>query len=697
MNRPFFTLLAFAVALLFGIQAHAQSAKPGARGLIALTPGSSANAVANQPSGTIELTAREGGYYGEFSVHNLGAEPLTVSRIAVRGDDDDVRAPARLAAHFASGDSSALTIAPNQKKSVLVTWLPEKDPRMKQVFAHVVVTSSDEAAGEVAMGVKAQIPQSFSFVTHHVLSWITFLPLLGFGIAVAMRLLGRKDDSLRYVALAITGAQCLLALWMYDTFNPDVTRADGNDGFQFIEHAVWIRSLSVEYFLGVDGASMPMVLSTSLLAFVGVLASFGVEKQLKGFYAVYFLLLTGMMGVAVSLDLLVFYGFWQLMLVAMFVAIGVWGGPKKEYAATKFVLYTLVGSALMLVAFIALCQNADRTFLVDGTSVSRTFSIPELMRVSYNAKHLTLLGVSFVKVIWIALFVSFAIVIPMFPFHTWLPDALAEAPPGVNILLAGVLLKLGTYGILRVNFGILPEATRWAAGTVVAFGVVNVIYGAFCALAQKDLKRLIAYGSMSQMGFCLIGLGSLTPQGIAACLVQMFNHGIIVAMLLILANVIQDRVRTRDIDKLGGLAGEMPLYAMFFGFALVASLGMPGLAGFWGEALALFGAFAMYRMLTAMAALGLVLTAAYHLWTLQRVLFGKFADSWRSSPYLEPFGGKFPEITPREIASLAPLAMLCIIVGFWPVPLFSLISGGVRDLTGLVNPPGPDQIAMLFR
>jgi NADH-quinone oxidoreductase subunit M len=697
------------IAVFAGRAALAQpppAARPGSL-LPVLTPppaapptaphrGAIALGVEGRAGGPLELHAKDGGFQGELLITNKGDEPLTVSRVAIRGDDDDVRAPAKLSAKFAEGGGTSGVIAPNATKKVAVVWLPEKDPRMHQVFAHVVVTSNDEEAGEVAMGITAQYPQAVPFITNHALSWITFLPLLGVLVIVFMHLVGYDNaDALRWLALGITGAQCVLALWLYASFNPDVTRLDGNDGYQFIEHAVWVRSFNIEYFLGIDGASIPMVLLTALISFVGVIASFGMQKQLKGYFAMYLLLVTGMMGVFVALDLFLFYVFWEVMLLPMYFLIGIWGGPRKEYAAIKFFLYTLIGSVFMFLAFIALYLNADRTFLVDGSTVTHTFSIPELMRVAYNGKHLTLFGLSFVKVIWVLLFIAFAIKIPMFPLHTWLPDAHVEAPTAVSVILAGVLLKMGTYGILRINFPILPEATRWAAGAMVAFGVVNVIYGAFCAMAQTDLKKLVAYSSISHMGFCLIGLGSLTPQGIAACLVQMFSHGIITAMLFTLVGVLYDRVHTRDIRRFGGLAGEMPVFTIFVGFAFMASLGLPGLSGFWGEALALLGAFPTYRGLTAIAATGLVLTAAYHLWALQRMFLGRFRDAWRTSPELEEFGGKFPEITTREIASLLPLAVLCFVLGFWPVPLLTLISGGVRDMTALVNPPGPDQIATL--
>jgi NADH-quinone oxidoreductase subunit M len=647
--------------------------------------------------GPLVLRLSEAGFTGEVAITNTGDEPLNVSRIAVRGDDDDVRAPSRLSVKLAEGGTTTATLAPHTSKRALVSWLPERDPRMRPVFAHVVVTSTDEAAGEVAMGVVAQYPHPVPFITDHALTWITFLPLVGILVIFGLHLAGNESARvLRGVALAVTGAQCLLALWLYAGFNPDVTRLDGNDGFQFIEHHVWVRSFNIEYFLGVDGASIPMVLLTAIIAFVGVLSSFGISRQLKGYFAMYLLLVTGMMGVFVALDLFLFYVFWELMLLPMYFLIGIWGGPRKEYAAIKFFLYTLAGSVFMLLAFLALYLNADRTFMVDGTMVTHTFSIPELMRVAYTGKQLTLLGLPFVKVVWVLLFVCFAIKIPMVPLHTWLPDAHVEAPTAVSVILAGVLLKMGTYGILRVNFAILPEATRWAAGAIVAFGALNVVYGALCAMAQTDLKKLVAYSSVSHMGFCLIGLGSLTPQGIAACIVQMFSHGIITAMLFTLVGVIYDRVHTRDVRSFGGLAAEMPIYTLFVGFAFMASLGLPGLSGFWGEALALLGAFPGYRLLTAVAASGLVLSAGYHLWALQRMFLGPFRAAWRDSPYLEPFGGKFPDITMREVASIAPLVALCFVLGFWPVPLLTLVSGSVRDLTALVNPPGPDQIAFLL-
>ncbi len=687
-------LLVFAAALwLIPLRAaHAEGRAPKApvaRGTISLSvPGS--------PAGPVTLVPKDGGWIGEFLVHNAGPDVLAISRIALRGDEDDVRAPARMAVRFAEGGGTALTVPPGAARTVVVTWTPDRDSRVHQAFAHVVVTSSDEAAGEVAMGVHGQLPRGVAMVTDHVLSWLVFLPLLAALLAVAMQLSGHKDDALlRKVAIGVTAAQCLLAVWACDAFNGDVTRIDGNDGYQLVERVVWIRSLGVEYFVGVDGVSMPMVLLTAVLGLVGTLSAGGAVQRVKGFYAFYMLLLTGIMGVFVSLDLVLFFAFWQVVLVPLYFLLGVWGVERREQAAAKTFLFTLVGSGLMLLAILALYANADRTFLVDGTTVTHTFAVPELMRVAFHAKHLTLLGMPLVRVAWVCLFLSFAVVLPMFPLHRWLPDAVVTAPTPIGVVLVGLVLKLGAYGMVRVCFGVLPEASRWAAGTVIALGVVNVVYGALCAMAQTDLKRMYAYAAMSQMGFCLIGLGSLTPQGIAACVVQMTSTGVLGAMMLLLLGALFDRVKTREIAQLAGLGREVPAFAALFGFAVFASLGLPGLAGFWGEVLALFGAFPLHRVLTFIAALGVAILAATYVTTLHKMVLGEVGDDLRKGPALAPFKGKIPEITSRELAMIAPLAVVALLLGVWPVPLLSLIAGGVRDLTALVNPPGPDQIAWL--
>jgi NADH-quinone oxidoreductase subunit M len=652
--------------------------------------------------GPLVLGSRDGAYGGEIEIANTGAEPLVVSRVAVRGDDDDVRSPPKLAVRVTEGGGTTLTIAPHTSKKVVVTWTPEKElpsggPRVRQMFGHVIVTSSDDAAGEAAMGVQASMPDALGPITNHALSLLVFLPLLGVLAIALLHFSGKgKPDHLRWLAIGITGAQVLLALSVFHAFDGEVTRADGNDGFQMIERVVWIRPLGVEYFVGVDGVSVGMVLLAAIVSFVGAIASFSVEKDLKAYFALYLAACAGVMGVFVALDLVLFFVFWQTMLVPLYFLIGAWGrGARREYAASKLVIFGAIGSALLLLAIVTLHNASDPAFLVDGSRTAHSFAIPDLMRVSYNAKHLTVLGMSLVKVTWVSLFVAFAIALPMFPLHTWFTDALTEAPTPVALLLGGVVTKVGAYGLVRLGFGILPEAARWAAGAMVSFGVVGILYGGLCALAETDLKRRIAYATLAHMGYCLVGLGSLTPQGISGCLMQMFSHGIVIASLLLLVGALEDRFRTKDLSKLGGLVHEAPVFGLLFGLALFASLGMPGLLGFWGELLTILGAFPTYRVIAILAAGGASRAPASQLRVLERLCLAPMPETWRTSPALAPFEGKVPEITARESAALLPLVVLTILLGLWPVPLLSAMSGTVRDTTALVNPPGPDQIAML--
>jgi NADH-quinone oxidoreductase subunit M len=674
--------LAFAAAVTFGFMASAHAAG----GALSLE-------VPGRSHGPLELAFKDGAYVGEMLVVNRGAEPLSVSRVSIRGDDDDLRAPTKVSARFADGAVSVANIPPGASRKVVVQWLPDREPRMKQVFCHVVVTSSDEKSGELAMGVVARIRRPVPWISDHLLSLVVFLPLLGALVAFVAHVSGRGGDALvRRVAVAVVLVQLGLALWAYAGFSADVTRSDGNDGLQLIEHVVWIRPLSAEYFIGVDGLSIMLVVLAPLLAVVAVLAAVGNERTM-GFLAMLLICDTCLVGTIVAQDIILLFSFWQAAILAMAGLVGLWGGGGRAVAALKLALVLSFGSALILLAFVALRGNAERTFLVDGTSVTATSSIPELARVAFYAKKGVLFGFPFVRVVWVALFLGFGTMLPIFPFHAWLADAVESAPTSAATLLCGLMLPLGAYAILRVCFPILPEATRWASGGIVALGVVNVIYGALCAMGERDLKRIIAYLAMSHMGFCLVGLGSLTPQGIAACIAQIFAHGLATGALVVLAGVLERRVGTRDATRFGGLSREAPLFSIAFGASLLASMGAPGLAGFWGELLAILGAFPSHRGLSLVAAAGTLLVGAVHLWTFQRVLLGRFDERWRRDPHLEPFGGKIPDLTTRELTLVAPLALLLLVFGLWPTPLLGMISGGVRDVTTYVNPPGPDQIA----
>jgi NADH-quinone oxidoreductase subunit M len=467
----------------------------------------------------------------------------------------------------------------------------------------------------------------------HVLTWMTFLPLLG--VAVILCLPARDSERIKQVALASTLPTLGLGLWLFASFDRD--RA----AFQYVDRMPWIGSYNIEYFVGVDGISITMVLLTALLCPLCVLASWGIDKGVKGYFALFLLLETGMMGVFVALDFFLFYVFWEVMLLPMYFLIGVWGGPRREYAAIKFFLYTFAGSVLLLIAMLVLYFHGE----------PHTFDLTELMRRSST------IDVSLQRLLWLALFVAFAIKIPVFPLHTWLPDAHVEAPTAISVILAGVLLKMGTYGILRINFGVLPAATLdLAFWLLAALGAFNIVYGALCAMAQTDLKKLVAYSSISHMGYVMLGMAAFTPQGINGAVLQMFNHGTITAMLFLVVGVLYDRAHHREIDGFGGLAGVMPVYTGVSALAFFAAMGLPGLSAFISEVLVLLGAWQRYPGLTAVAASAIVLTAGYLLWTIQRV--------WLGPPNARTIG--LPEINGRELVTLAPLAAIVVVLGVYP-------------------------------
>ncbi|HZP45877.1 MAG TPA: NADH-quinone oxidoreductase subunit M [Candidatus Binataceae bacterium] len=485
----------------------------------------------------------------------------------------------------------------------------------------------------------------------HPLTLITFIPLVGM---VAILLCPRALTPMcKWVAALTTGLQLPIAVWIYAHFD------SATSAIQMVERHQWIANYHVYYFLGIDGISVSMVLLTALICFISVFASFSITRAEKGYYALLMLLDTGMMGVFVALDFFLFYIFWEVMLLPMYFLIGIWGGPRREYAAIKFFLYTLLGSVLILLVMLALYYYGD----------AHTFDMTQL------AARAGSYSLTFQRICWLALFVGFAIKIPAFPFHTWLPDAHVEAPTAISVILAGVLLKMGTYGILRVNYPILPAASHELAWIFLGLvGTINIVYGAMVAMAQTDYKKLIAYSSISHMGYVMLGIASFTAVGINGAVLQMFNHGTITAMLFILVGVIYDRAHHREIDGFGGLAQQMPIYAGMTGFAFFAGMGLPGLSAFISEVLVLIGAWQTHPLMTVFGAGTAILTAGYLLWCFQRIYLG---------PLNEKYSG-LTDLTLREAFTLVPLAAIVLLLGWYPHAILGLIHTSLDHLNQVV-------------
>lgn len=488
-----------------------------------------------------------------------------------------------------------------------------------------------------------------------ILTWITVIPL---AFAAFIPFLPKSQEKgVKWVALLPTLIQCVLAVIIYQSFNNQLA------GPQLVHGPFkWIDTFNINYHVGVDSLSVSMVILTALISCVATIASWGIDKNTKAYFSLLLLLNAGMMGTFVALDFFLFYIFWELMLLPMYFLIGIWGGPRREYASIKFFLYTLAGSVFILLVMVACYLYSDVSF-----------DLIKLAQVSHHTGPMAFDGTFnwFRFLCWLGLFVGFAIKVPMFPFHTWLPDAHVEAPTAISVILAGVLLKMGTYGMLRFNFAIFPDITAYTGTALAIFGMINIVYGALCAMAQTDIKKIIAYSSVSHMGFVLLGIAGFNEAGIYGGVLQMFNHGTITAMLFILVGVIYDRAHHRDVNRFGGLYTIMPRYAVWVAFAFFAGLGLPGFSGFIGEALVFLGGYQRYPGITIASLSGVVLGAAYLLWTIQRAFLGKVTnDHYR----------EFPDINKREVVSLLPLGIIVLFLGVYPKPLIDLIKPSLDQL-----------------
>lgn len=473
--------------------------------------------------------------------------------------------------------------------------------------------------------------------------WLTLvliLPLVG----VIATLLAHESLS-RHIALGTSLITFVASLPLWFAF--DI----GTSGMQFVEKHLWIDSPAIHYALGVDGISMPLVLLTTLLTPLCILVSWtAIETRIKEFLISLLVMETATIGVFVALDFVLFYIFWETMLIPMYLLIGVWGGPNRVYAAIKFFLYTLAGSILLLVAILVLYFEGGRTF--DILALTHASYAPSLQALLF----------------W-AFFAAFAVKVPMFPFHTWLPDAHVQAPTAGSVILASVLLKLGTYGFLRFSLPMLPDASVTYTPIIMTLSVIAIIYGAYMALAQSDIKKLIAYSSVSHMGFVTLGIFAFNAQGIEGAVLQMVNHGITTGALFMCVGIIYERTHSREISENGGLANAMPKYATFLVIFALSSVGLPGMNSFVGEFLVLLGVFAWDKLTATLAALGIILAAVYILYLVQRVVYGP------ASPKMLP---KLTDLNAREFGMLVPLVVLVFWIGLYPKPLLDVMHASVE-------------------
>src|SRR5579859_1482664 len=507
----------------------------------------------------------------------------------------------------------------------------------------------------------------------HILSIILFTPLVG---AILLLFVPKENkDAIRWIANIFALGGFLISLPLVPMFWAQ--RFDTTQPFHFVEGTAnnWIPSIGAGYVLGIDGISFLLIMLTTLLGWISILSSWtAIETRVKEYYVWFLILQTGMLGVFMALDFFLFFVFWEAMLVPMYLLIGIWGGPRKLYAAIKFFLYTLAGSVLMLLGILFLYFHHHAVAGVYTFNLQALYETAPKIYSDYGASAATLLFLSF--------FFAFAIKVPMFPFHTWLPDAHVEAPTAGSVILAGVLLKMGTYGFIRFSLPFFPDVLTHTKvrGWMIALSIIAIIYGALVSLMQKDMKKLVAYSSVSHLGFCTLGIFALNPVGLSGSVLQQINHGISTGALFLIVGILYERRHTREISEYGGISNVMPVYATITMIMFLSSMGLPLLNGFVGEFTILQGTFMESWKWGAWAVPGVILAAAYLLWLYQRVFFGTVTN---------PKNEKLHDLTPREVATFVPLIIMAFWIGLYPKPFFQILEQPVNHLVAVVHAESP--------
>ncbi len=645
-------------------------------------PGGHVSLSANGP---IELAPAGSQYASGFFVENIGDAPLSVSRVAVRTDTDDPRVPPKVTVKLEK--ATPMVLQPHDRVRVDVAWAPDASTRQRQAFGHVVVTSTDEAAGEVAMGFHAQRSTTLT----RPISLMVLVPLLFAAAMMIAHALGRAPRSLRPLTIGVTLLQSVASLSAWHAFDASVSRVDGNDGLQFVEHSSWIRSLGAEWFVGLDGTNVSAAVAVCLVGLAACVWTPAPTKDAVVFDALLLVIVSGGVGALVAQDALLWLAFVALTSIAVLVALAHFSDDAGTARLTA--PFFAVGFAALALAVLSIHDESGKTFAVGGESVRATWALPELARVSFVLKTSKLFGQPLVAGAWSLGFVGSLVFAGVFPFHSWLPRALAGAPAALGAVLIASLGSVGLHSLVRFA-AVLPEGARWAATTMLVLGLLGATYTALCALGQRDLARTLGFAMAAQSSLVLVALGSLTHQGIAGALLALPSRALAGALLALACGALYQKVRTRDLLRVSGLAKEAPWLTVAIVLGALGAMAAPGTSAGWLTIMSTFGALPR-GVGAAMGVVGATAILAVALGRASvRLASGSLPRELATSTLLEPFGGRVPDLDAKGTLTAIVLALLLLVFGVHPAPLVSVSHVSVNELGAALNPPGPGEIAL---